>query len=203
MVFSVLQNHESLTFQMVADSVVRTLGYSQMESNNERTLRRRVYDVLNVFVAAGITAKDGKAIVWRRTRMPTPPDPESDCLAETIRTRRTQLIDKIAVFVNWKLVIQRNRTRERPAVFVPVWRTLFVGFPNVPGSSYEQAVDKKTVEIRCAATPVFFSPLEAIGKMGFTTEQKLAVLRENPQLEKAIPYAFPEMAEPEENDEEG
>jgi hypothetical protein len=188
MVLSVLKTHESLTFQGVADSILSTMSGEPMDASKARTLRRRIYDVLNVFLAARLISKDGKNIIWGLN-----PNPALSSLIETVRMKQIQLVDKITIFVNWKLVMERNMTRPKPAVTVPVWRTLFVGFTPCQGRSSNHSIDRQTIEIWTASTPTFFSPLEVIATFKFTDAQKLAILQQIPSLRQVIPYIFPDV----------
>jgi hypothetical protein len=146
---------------------------------------------LNVFLAARLISKDGKVIVWNRSRRTSPTNATSASLIEKVRMKQIQLMDKITVYVKWKLLIERNINRSKPELTVPVWRTIFVGFTQCQGGSYKLGIDRKKVEIRADSIPIFFSPLEIMGTFQFTDKEKLAVLKRMPYLRSAIPYVFP------------
>jgi hypothetical protein len=99
-VLSVLKSRETLTFQAFADAVLETIGDEPMEGNNERTLRRRVYDVLNVFIAARIIERNGKNIAWTHTQLQGASAASSyDAQLEHMRLRQVELPDKIRILV--------------------------------------------------------------------------------------------------------
>jgi hypothetical protein len=190
-VLTVLKTHDPLSFQAVADAVVHEVGGDPSIGNNERTLRRRVYDVLNVFLAAGIAAKQGKTLVWIRTHIRPSANSVPQSLYASIQMREIELIDKISIFVTWKLLMDANRTRPKPPIAVPVWKTLFVGFRTCSGG-YDGKFDRRKVMIHAQSPPLFFSPLEVIAKLGFTRDQKKAILLAERQLQDAVPIMFPE-----------
>jgi hypothetical protein len=158
---------------------------------SERTVRRRVYDVLNVFVAAGFIQKEGKRILCGRdtdSRVPS----RSESIRETVESRQTALADKVRLLVGWRLVIERNRRLPRPLKAVPLLHTLFVGFAHCRGGGYDQGLDGRSIAIHAESQPLFFSPTEVIGKMGFTRQQQIAALSDFPELQTMVPKLFPE-----------
>jgi hypothetical protein len=73
------------------------------------------------------------------------------------------------------LIMDRNRTRRRPATAVHVWRTLFVGCRTRAGDCRRE-FDGRTVELHAASRPCFFSPMEVVAKIGFSRGAKRVVL---------------------------
>jgi hypothetical protein len=193
-ILSILKTRETTTFQDVADAIVTHLGSEVTDLNSERTVRRRVYDVLNVFVAAGFIQKDGKRIICNRTADSRVPS-RSESIREKIESRQTALADKVRLLVGWRLVIERNRKLQRPSKAVPLLQTLFVGFAHCRGGGYDQGLDGRSVAIHAESPPLFFSPTEVIGKMGFTLQQQLAVLSDFPELQTMVPALFPKRDE--------
>jgi hypothetical protein len=191
-VLDVLRTTEPLSFEVVADAVLARLGDDPRQVTDDRTLRRRVYDVLNVFMAAGIVLKEGRSLMW--TGLPARPSggrsgPSS--LRTAVRMHEIALIDKITIYIAWRLVLNRNRTRPRPAIAVSVHRTIFIGFRTSVGGC-DESFDGRKIELHANAPAQFFSPMEAIANMGFTRDQKKAVLLTVPKLRDAVPIMFPE-----------
>lgn len=62
MVLEFLKKNPVTTFSNVADMIIRTISEKYKDISADKTTRRRVYDVLNVFLATGIITKDNKRI---------------------------------------------------------------------------------------------------------------------------------------------
>lgn len=54
------------SYKDVADSLIMELELQRIPDGmkNEKNIRRRVYDALNVLVASSMVAKRGKSVVW-------------------------------------------------------------------------------------------------------------------------------------------
>jgi hypothetical protein len=191
MVFSVVKNSECMTFETVADTVLARALDEPTESKDVRNLRRRVYDVLNVFLAARLVVKEGKFIVWRPQPLPPLWSPAVASLMDRTRIKQMQMVDKARLFVSWTLLIAHKRNRVKPPVTFPVWRVIFVGFTDSRQGVFKHGVDRKRIEIEAGSVPVFFSVPEMIAKIGFTEGQTLEVLQTTPGFEAALPYFSP------------
>jgi hypothetical protein len=190
-VFTVLKEHSGLSSQAVADSVIRELGQEIVDGLSDRTLRRRIYDVLNVFLAAGIAVKEGKALIWKDIGLRRSPSSRPEVLRAAIRMRAIELADKVQIYTSWRLIIERNKREGRRDLTVPVAQTLLVGF-RVCSGDYNHDFNRRRIEVLGKTPPLIYSPLEVITKLGFTREQRKAVLLATPQLGEIIPLAFPE-----------
>mmetsp|Transcript_27276 Transcript_27276/g.80230 ORF Transcript_27276/g.80230 Transcript_27276/m.80230 type:complete len:350 (-) Transcript_27276:337-1386(-) len=107
------------TYNEVADELVAEFvpgdGTSPLDqAYDEKNIRRRVYDALNVLMAMDIIAKEKKNITWRG--LPTNARQEAHRLqvdAETRRERiehkRLQLQELLTQQISFKHLIQRNR----------------------------------------------------------------------------------------------
>jgi hypothetical protein len=103
----------------------------------------------------------------------------------------TELIDKVSVYVAWKLIVDHNRARAKPLLAVPVWKTFFVGFRTCSGG-YNREFDGKRIELHAESPPFFYSPLEVIMKLGFTRDQRKAVVLADRNLRDTSPIIFPD-----------
>lgn len=77
------------TYNEVADELVAEFShpdYASEQQFDEKNIRRRVYDALNVLMAMNIISKERKDITWRG--LPTSPDADLEALrAEKLRVR--------------------------------------------------------------------------------------------------------------------
>jgi hypothetical protein len=195
MILSVLKSRDHTSFQEVADAVVSGIG-DPIDTDNERTVRRRVYDVLNVFMAAGFIERDSQTRAIAVTLNHNQGESAVDMHQKVVKSKRVQLADKVRMFIGWRLLMQRNMKRTPPDRPIPLLHTLFIGFARYGGAgSSSQAVDRRTVALHAESSPIFFSPMELVTKLGFTVDQQAQVMLECPELPQMIPYIIPEFGE--------
>jgi hypothetical protein len=63
-----VESKGTTTYNEVADELVEEMKHSQQEDGvvyDEKNIRRRVYDAINVLMALDVIAKEKKAIIWR------------------------------------------------------------------------------------------------------------------------------------------
>jgi hypothetical protein len=190
-ILSILKTRHSTTFQEVADEVVREVGSEDADSENERTLRRRVYDVLNVFLATDLVERDGRSVRFRRSRSRREYS-ATNSLAQRIRNLEIDLQSKARVLLGWELMMLRNRLQiEEDSVTVPLTRTLLIGFRSCSVEYYDQSLDGHKITMHCESSPGLYSPLEVIDKLEFSEEDRYRLLSSHPELQGLIPIVFP------------
>ena len=59
----IVQRQEKISYKLVAEELLRELEMEQDSNKNEKNIRRRVYDALNVLVAVGVLEKNQKKVV--------------------------------------------------------------------------------------------------------------------------------------------
>lgn len=117
------------TYNQVADELAAEIH--QHSNVDQKNIRRRVYDALNVLMALDIIAKDRKQIKW--LGMPSN-DLEKEIekeesrhkeLLETVQQSRHVLNDTLVSFTRLKKLIQRNRQEQQAHVPQTVVRLPF------------------------------------------------------------------------------
>ena len=58
----IVENLRSGTYQEVADCLVKETDETEGDAKDEKNIRRRVYDALNVLIAVGVLQKNGKKV---------------------------------------------------------------------------------------------------------------------------------------------
>jgi len=110
------------TYNEVADELVAEFAVAATEmvsavdqAYDEKNIRRRVYDALNVLMAMDIITKEKKSILWRG--LPTNTEQEGARLQMDLNSRtermdrkRQHLQDLVSQQVSFKQLIARNRT---------------------------------------------------------------------------------------------
>jgi hypothetical protein len=194
MVLCVLEKAKTTTFSKVADQVVAALGQHEVGSASEQqTLRRRVYDVLNVFCAAGLVTKDSKAITLRPiSAPPSMPSEATQPVRSRLAIKEATLIERAQLLIYNKLLIDRNRRRMRPpfAVQLPA---IFVAFKDVGNGEIKRALDGGKLEIVANSAPLFFSPMNVFQLLQFGIQGQLECLRTMPKLAGLEAKLFPKV----------
>lgn len=173
-----IQERTNTTFQEVADMIVSKTHKD--DSSNEKTTRRRVYDVLNVFAAAGLISKEARSIKYQPLAHISELDnlsPQDKDLAKNCEDKRTLLMQRIKLLLSYKALIMRNKQVSRPvnAVQMPV---IMVGFNNnILGESYS-SLDGKSVEMSASEGPIFYSPMDVFSKLQFPVDLLRTLMKE-------------------------
>ena len=172
-VLNFIEKNPSTSFTEVADTIMEDISGDE-NKNSDKTTRRRVYDVLNVFYAAGIITKDSKSIQYHPLSQNLYNEfvPESEQeIAQRCREKKQFLLQKISLILSYKSLIERNQTKNRPpsAIQLPA---LLVGFDkNVYGGS-QSALDGRKLEIHASQNPQFFSPMDVLSKIPVSVNVK-------------------------------
>jgi hypothetical protein len=184
LVLSIVEKAKTTTFSGVADQILAAIGPAEAGSASEqRTLRRRVYDVLNVFCAVGLVTKDSQGITFQRTCVSC--RVSSSDGAQQVKSRLAVkeglLVEKANMLLSHRLLIERNQKRRRPptAVQLPL---IFVAFKDAERGEIKRALDGGKLEIVAESPPMFFSPMNLFQTMPFTVESQIACVRALPEL---------------------
>mmetsp|Transcript_9751 Transcript_9751/g.19085 ORF Transcript_9751/g.19085 Transcript_9751/m.19085 type:complete len:324 (-) Transcript_9751:3507-4478(-) len=106
------------SYKEVADQLIAELALppGPDQFKEEKNVRRRVYDALNVLVSAGVVEKVGKLVTWRKSHTPRRKSfSEQAYLSDLKRTtteKRQHLLDLVKKSQALKSLIQRNSSRE-------------------------------------------------------------------------------------------
>jgi hypothetical protein len=192
-VLAFIEGRQVTTFQEVADRIMAEISHLGGEGNTEKTTRRRVYDVLNVFLASDLIVREGKSIRYQRTEEGVSAEDtseEEDDLSAELADKERRLHEKVRMLVAYETLIRRNANRERPpsAVQLPA---IIVGFnSNISGRS-NTSLDGKTLEIHASENPIFYSPMDVFGNIGFTNADQSESLRQYQDLAQLESVLFP------------
>jgi hypothetical protein len=160
MVFRHLTVARETTFAAVADDIIRSTGSSATE---DRAVRRRVYDILNVLHACRMVDKTKTHIRITSSAALA----NGDHLAE----KRKRLAERFALLVRYHALIERNRRIARPprAIQLPA---LFVSFRNLENGSTARSLDSRSLTVISEAPPRFYSPMDILSKFSIDREQE-------------------------------
>ena len=123
MVCQKVEEKETTTYNEVADELVKkVVAERRLEDPNgkfdEKNIRRRVYDALNVLMAMDIISKEKKEITWKG--LPTAAKQDMDSMKKEIEYRQHQIAQKkeglkdlLIQQVCFRNLVQRNHQREQ------------------------------------------------------------------------------------------
>lgn len=110
----VVQERVTSTYKDVADGLIRELDHMD-KANKEKeakNIHRRVYDALNVLVAAGVMGKRGKYVVWRGAELCYQPPTESQEQYQlSVQEKRRQLRELVEQYSSLKALVFRNEQK--------------------------------------------------------------------------------------------
>jgi len=125
MVCKKVEQKGTTTYNEVADELVKKVIEERRKDDpngkyDEKNIRRRVYDALNVLMAMDIITKDKKAITWKG--LPTSATQDLDMLGrerdfrcQEIERKRRALQELLVQQVCFRNLVQQNHARGNPA----------------------------------------------------------------------------------------
>lgn len=192
-VMQFIQTKQVTTFHEVADMIVAKVAQTQNEPNGEKTTRRRVYDVLNVFLASGLITKESKSIRYQplgNISQETDLPPDMKELIQACEEKQAKLVQRIQLLLAYKSLMARNEKAMRPANAIPM-PVIIVGFnSNIAGGS-KAALNGRTLEMYASENPIFYSPMDVFSQLNFPVDLQKQLLREIPGLAASESYVFP------------
>jgi len=109
----ILRRKGKSSYKDVADVLVQQLDLPPWadKSKEEKNIRRRVYDALNVLIAAGIMGRDGRDIVMLNTEpsAPSEDDEELKQLKMAVMQKRQKIRELAYNYMGVKQLISRNK----------------------------------------------------------------------------------------------
>ena len=114
-----VRDKKTTTYNEVADELVKDFALSELNEElkyDEKNIRRRVYDALNVLMALEIISKDKKSISWRGFPSSCCESDEQDSLLEALaraeeqrEEHEAQLENLILQYVSTANLLKRNK----------------------------------------------------------------------------------------------
>ena len=178
LVFQILKESGEITFETVSTKIINQIEVPDTK-NDQRTIKRRVYDVLNVLTELGYIEKNNK-IIHMKVNLPLLKGGNTkDGIEKEICDKEAYLIDKIKILMYYKLLIERNKKINRPNTAVQ-FPAIFVGFKDASNGEIKKSLDGKEVQIIASVPPMFFSPLNLLETIGFPVSSQIEYIRSIP-----------------------
>lgn len=184
-IYKIITKKVTTTYQEVADIFVATLDKDTLEESKDKTLRRRVYDVINVLIAADLLEKNNKQIhLTNRTPIVKPQEviaPPNPGREEALRKKQLELAEKIKMLIYYKYLIERNRLHMRPQVNIQ-FPSIVIGYRDISRGTIFRSLDGHELKIKSVAPPLFFSPIDIFRRLKISKEEFARQLRQFPMF---------------------
>ena len=151
MTLQVMRELGNTTSEDLATVIINNIMRKQPGLTGQETIRRRIYDVINVLSAAGVIDKVGKQLIWHGYQganvapivLPGSGEDEQRILA-----KEQVLRDKVSLLTLYKALLNRNfkrGTTPPDSVSLPA---IIVGIKEPDKASVTQPMDGCELEIR-------------------------------------------------------
>ena len=189
-VLEIIRMKGPLTFVEVADDFIQNNVTNVDEhSKQEKNVRRRIYDVLNVLLACNMIVKDPenkKVKLFDRNLLLIKDktfayDEIFRRQTSRIEQKTQMLISKTRLLIYYRLLLERNRNSMRPTENVQM-PTIILGYTDVENGKICRSLDGQTLTIISQYKPNFFSPENIFRRLSFPKEWQISVLSTMPKL---------------------
>ena len=99
---SILMNKRPTSYREVAEELIKDLNV--INKNEEKNILRRVYDALNVLIAADVVGKEGNEYCWKGSSQES-----------IIAVKKAELQSLVLKYYSIKSLISRNLKKTKPA----------------------------------------------------------------------------------------
>jgi hypothetical protein len=180
----VMREFGTSTSEDIATIIINKLLRTNPNLTCQETIRRRIYDIINVLSAAGLVDKVGKQVVWHPARRPIAPpaaDAPSEASQDALRAKERLLCDKIRMLTLYKVLIKRNFVREPAPTAFPL-PVIFLGVRDAGRTTFTQSLNRCELEIKCQRDALFLAPCDILQKVGLPRESVEGILALSPDL---------------------
>ena len=159
-----IREKKTTTFQEVTDKIIEIS--KQYETGSEKTTRRRVYDVINVFISAKLVERQNKQLTYiNQAKFDTEElNKQEQEAKERIDALENEIIEKANIYLKYMALIDRNKkigVRPQSSIALPA---IFVSFDNLQGDSC-LSLDGKDLTITSEQAATYYSPTNLVTKL--------------------------------------
>jgi hypothetical protein len=197
----VLRELGTTTSEDIATMIITRLMRTNPNLSGQETIRRRIYDVINVLSAACVIDKVGKQIIWRGGSRASVQSASTSGSAEEderrILSKENILRDKVTLLTRYKALIRRNfvRTPSSDALQLPV---ILIGIHDTNRTTFTQSLNRCELQIRSGADLSFLGPSDILAKIGLPKDSIRSLLELSPDVARFGAQLFLDAEEPDE-----
>jgi hypothetical protein len=182
----VMRELETTTSEDIANMIIDKLTRTTPSRSSQKTIRHRIYDVINVLSAAGVVDKVGKQIVWHGGRQAPNARPNAAPRATgdddaRIAAKERMLRDKVSLLTLYKALIKRNFAHE-PTADVLGLPVILLGIKDAAQITFTQSLNRCELEVRSTGGLVFMAPSEILQKINLERKTVKGILDLSPEL---------------------
>lgn len=190
--FEIIRELKSSTSEDIATILINRFMGSDPKLKGQETIRRRIYDVINVLSAAKLIDKVGKQIIWNGNYPYTVNVRQEQAMGvvereahaedeDAIRMKEKTLSEKIRLLTLYKILIKRNfhKTPSPNAIFLPA---IIIGVKDSNQTELKQPFNHSELEIRSKMPLLFLSPSDILQRIRFTQTEIMSFLKLSPEL---------------------
>lgn len=194
--FEIIRELKKSTSEDIATILINRFMGNDPKLKGQETIRRRIYDVINVLSAAKLIDKVGKQIIWngnypymvniRQSQNNSNNMLEREVQDQTndenkIKMKEKTLSEKIRLLTYYKILIKRNfhKTPSPNAIFLPA---IIIGVKDSNQTELKQPFNHSELEIRSKMPLIFLSPSDILQRIQFTQTEIMSFLKLSPEL---------------------
>lgn len=164
-VLSVIARAKSAQQEEVVREVLEQLS-STMKMESLETLKKRIYDSIQILSAAELILKVGKTLVYkgRPLKLPDPSSIDRET-EERIAEKKTRLLKKIKILTRYEAIIAVNtqKTKDDSSISLPF---IIIGIRD-QDAKIIQTIDRKCLTFESNSVANFLSPMEVLESMNY------------------------------------
>lgn len=182
---NVIRKLQRTTPEVIANIIIQQLTNEHPNMNGQETIRRRIYDVINVLSAAGVIDKVGKQIIYQGTSryfntLPTPHPYLKDEDSQRIRKKEKQLEEKIVLLTLFKSLIQRNYPIAEPPQGSKPLPQIIIGINEQSSMNLKYPQSRSELELSTKHKMIFLAPSDMLKRLHFPKTSIKAFLEASP-----------------------
>lgn len=179
-IMAIISGKKNTNLREVTELVVRSCSKTS-DPSSDTTTKRRVYDVLNVFMAAGLIEK-GKVIKL------IPPKQITDDLEMnkqereaflSCKKKQKELVEKVRILLYYKALIEKNEKEAKPEKSIPLPAIFLTSHVNQTKKISKQGND---LNISLSHVDCIFSPEDIFLPLNLNMESQKEFLQNNEKL---------------------
>ncbi|KAK8833990.1 hypothetical protein M9Y10_025551 [Tritrichomonas musculus] len=179
-----IRDLKTTTSEDIATCIIEKLTFQNPGLKGQDTIKRRIYDVINVLSAAGVIDKVGKQIIYQGTSpffksIPVNSSVLSESDIKRIQNKEKLLESKIALLTLFKALIQRNFILPEPENRIKL-PAILVGVKEPSSTILKHPLVRTEIEFTSKEPMVFLAPSEVLMKINLPKESIKAFLEASP-----------------------
>jgi len=181
--FRIISEQNPISIYSVLEQMISLYSIRYPDTYNEKSIKRRVYDAINVMIAIGLIKKEGKEltlIIQKDYEQPSRLTEEEVSAKERCQELESTLIQKAKSLLLYRALIERNRYMQRPRNSIDL-PAIFIGIQEIDGA-LKEFDDKKKLIIEGDCNPMFFSPVDVLEKSSLQIQTQRGYLLSHPEL---------------------